>query len=233
MKLRLIAVIGLIFLFSQADAGEDIVLKNKKDKTSYTIGMDIGKNLKGMSDVNPDMLTRGINDAFSGSKPLLTEQEMSGIMKEVKQEIMAKQRELAKEAVKNNKKEGEAFLALNKKKKGVVTLPSGLQYKVIKAGTGETPKLTDTVKTNYQGTLINGTEFDSSYKRGQPVTFPVNGVIRGWTEALQLMKAGSKWELFIPSDLAYGERGAGRAIGPHSALVFEIELISIVKEEKP
>jgi len=126
-----------------------------------------------------------------------------------------------------NQKEGEVFLAENKKKKGVITLPSGLQYQVIKEGTGKIPKATDTVTTHYRGTLIDGTEFDSSYKRGEPASFPVNGVIKGWTEALQLMKVGSKWQLFIPSNLAYGPQGAGQAIGPNATLIFEIELLSI------
>jgi FKBP-type peptidyl-prolyl cis-trans isomerase FklB len=141
--------------------------------------------------------------------------------------MMAKQQELAKIVGEKNQKEGEAFLAENKKKEGVITLPSGLQYKVIKAGSGNKPKATDTVSVHYQGTLVNGTEFDSSYRRGQPVSFPVNGVIPGWTEALQLMEAGAKWQIVIPSNLAYGDRGAGPQIGPNATLIFEIELISI------
>jgi FKBP-type peptidyl-prolyl cis-trans isomerase FklB len=144
--------------------------------------------------------------------------------------MAAFQKEMIAKLGEKNKAEGEAFLAENKKKEGVKTLPSGLQYKVIKAGTGKKPKVTDTVTTHYRGTLMNGTEFDSSYRRGQPVSFQVNGVIPGWTEALQLMEEGAKWQLFIPSNLAYGERGAGRDIGPNATLVFEIELLSI--EEK-
>jgi FKBP-type peptidyl-prolyl cis-trans isomerase FklB len=134
---------------------------------------------------------------------------------------------MAQQLADKNQKEGEVFLAENKKKKGVVTLPSGLQYHVITAGTGKIPKATDTVTTHYRGTLIDGTEFDSSYKRGEPASFPVNGVIKGWTEALQLMKVGSKWQLFIPSNLAYGPQGAGQVIGPSATLIFEIELLSI------
>ena len=145
--------------------------------------------------------------------------------------MMAKQQEMAKKLGEKNKAEGEAFLAENKKKEGVITLPSGLQYKVIKAGTGKKPKATDTVTVHYQGTLIDGKEFDSSYRRGQPVTFPVNGVIPGWTEALQLMEEGAKWQIFIPSSLAYGDRGAGRDIGPHATLIFEIELVSIQEQK--
>jgi FKBP-type peptidyl-prolyl cis-trans isomerase FklB len=161
----------------------------------------------------------------------LSEQEIRETMAVFQKEMMARQEELSKKLGEKNKKEGDVFLAENKKKDGVKTLPSGLQYKVVKAGTGKKPKLTDTVTTHYRGTLIDGTEFDSSYRRGQPATFPVNGVIPGWTEALQLMEEGAKWELFIPSNLAYGERGAGRDIGPHATLIFDIELITIQEKK--
>jgi FKBP-type peptidyl-prolyl cis-trans isomerase FklB len=147
-------------------------------------------------------------------------------------EMMAKQQELAKRLGEKNKKEGEAFLSENRKKEGIKALPSGLQYKVVKAGTGKKPKSTDTVTTHYRGTLIDGTEFDSSYRRGQPASFPVSGVIPGWTEALQLMEEGAKWQLFIPPNLAYGERGAGSQIGPNATLIFEIELISIQEKKQ-
>ena len=232
MKLQLIAALGILFLASQVSAEENLVLKNQKDKVSYIIGMEIGKNFKKQSiDIDPDILTKGIKDAISGGKPLLTEQEIQENMVTFQKEMMAKQEELAKKLGENNKKEGEAFLAENKKKDGVKTLPSGLQYKVTKAGTGKKPKLTDTVTTQYRGTLIDGTEFDSSYRRGQPVSFPVAGVIPGWTEALQLMEEGAKWQLFIPPNLAYGERGAGRDIGPNATLIFEIELVSIQEKK--
>jgi len=181
-------------------------------------------------DLNPDFLLRGIKDAFSGGKALMTDQEIVETMTAFQKEMMAKQQEAAKKLGERNKKEGEVFLVENKKKEGVVTLPSGLQYKVIKPGTDKKPKATDTVKAHYRGTLIDGKEFDSSYRRGEPVSFPVNGVIPGWSEALQLMGEGAKWQVFIPSNLAYGERGAGRDIGPDATLIFEIELISI--EEK-
>ena len=195
---------------------------------SYIIGMDIGNNLKKQSiDVDPNILSKGIKDALAGGKPLLTEQEISETMAAFQKEMMAKQEQVAKK----NKAEGDAFLSENKKKEGVKTLPSGLQYKVIKAGTGKKPKSTDTVTTHYRGTLTNGTEFDSSYKRGQTVSFPVSGVIPGWTEALQLMEEGAKWQLFIPSNLAYGERGAGGLIGPNATLIFEVELISIQEKK--
>jgi FKBP-type peptidyl-prolyl cis-trans isomerase FklB len=157
----------------------------------------------------------------------LTDQEARETMTVFQKEMMAKQEVLAKKLGEKNKKEGEAFLAENKKKEGVKTLPSGLQYRVIKEGTGRKPKATDKVLTHYRGTLIDGTEFDSSYKRGTPTSFKVNEIIPGWTEALQLMKEGAKWQLFIPSNLAYAERGAGRDIGPNATLIFEVELISI------
>jgi FKBP-type peptidyl-prolyl cis-trans isomerase FklB len=227
-KLRLITVLGLVLLASYAYAGENIELKDQKDKVSYSIGMNIGNNLKKQSiEVSPDILLQGIKDALSGGKTLMTEKEVNETMMNFQKEVMAKQQARMKELAEKNKKEGEAFLAENKKKEGVITLPSGLQYKVIKEGDGKIPTINDTVTVNYRGTLIDGKEFDSSYTRGQPVTFPVKGVIPGFSEALQLMKVGSKWQLFIPSNLAYGERGAGEEIGPGATLIFELELVSI------
>jgi len=224
----LITVLSIVLLADTAIAGENIVLEKKNDKISYCIGMDIGKSLKKQPiDINPEILAQGIKDAFSGVKPLLTEEEFRNIMTNFKKEMMDKQRAHLKTLGEKNKKEGETFLAENKKKEDVVTLPSGLQYKVINEGKGEIPKLTDTVTVHYRGTLIDGSEFDSSYRRGQPATFKVNGVIAGWTEALQLMKVGSKWRIFVPSNLAYGERGAGREIGPNATLTFNVELLSI------
>ncbi len=228
MKLHLIVVLCIVLLASMVYAGEESVLKTQKDKLSYSIGVDIGNSMKRQSlDIDPDLLAKGIKDAFSGSKPLLTEEEVRETLMALQKEMMAKQNEQAKILAEKNKKQGEAFLAENKKKKGVKTLSSGLQYKIITEGTGKTPKATDTVTVNYRGTLMDGTEFDSSYKRGQPATFPVSGVIKGWTEALQLMKEGAKWQLFIPSNLAYGERSAGSIIGPNAVLIFEVELISV------
>ena len=228
MKLQLLVALGVVLLVTQVSAQEKSALKNQKEKMSYIIGMDIGNNLKKQSiDIDPNILAKGVKDALSGSQPLLTEQEVHETTMAFQKEMMAKQEEVGKK----NKREGETFLAENKKKEGVKTLPSGLQYKVIKAGTGKKPKLTDTVTTHYRGTLINGTEFDSSYRRGQTVSFQVNGVIPGWTEALQLMEEGAKWQLFIPSNLAYGERGAGRDIGPNATLIFEIELLSIQEKK--
>jgi FKBP-type peptidyl-prolyl cis-trans isomerase FklB len=228
MKFKLIIVLGILLLVSQVNAQEKLVLKDQKDKMSYIIGTDIGNNLKKQSiSVNPKILAKGIEDALGGAKSLLTEQEVQETMTAFQKEMMVKQAEVGKK----NKTEGEAFLAENKKKEGVKTLPSGLQYKVMKTGNGKKPKSNDTVTVHYRGTLIDGTEFDSSYRRGQPATFQVSGVIPGWTEGLQLMDEGAKWQLFIPSNLAYGERGAGGMIGPNATLIFEVELISIQEKK--
>jgi FKBP-type peptidyl-prolyl cis-trans isomerase FklB len=228
MKSGLIIALCIGILAGQVYA-QDVVLQTQKDKVSYSIGMDIGMTLKNQSiEVDPAILSRGIKDSMTGQKPLMTEQEIRDTITAFQKEMTAKQQELAKQMGEKNKKEGETFLAENKKKEGVKTLASGLQYKVIKAGTGKKPKATDTVTTNYRGTLVDGTEFDSSARQGKPATFRVNGVIPGWTEALQLMEEGAKWQLFIPSNLAYGERGTqGGPIGPNAALIFDIELISI------
>jgi len=233
MLFRLVAIVGIVLLAGSAHGADSTVLKTQKDKVSYSIGLDLGTNFKQQAiEVDPDILARGVKDAMSDAKPLLTEEEVKAVMSAFEQEMKEKTIAHNKELGEKNIKEGEAFLAENKKKEGVVTLPSGLQYKVITAGTGKKPKATDTVTTQYRGTLIDGTEFDSSYKRGQPATFPVAGVITGWTEALQLMPVGSKWQLYIPSNLAYGPRGAGNLIGPNSTLVFEVELLSIEAKTK-
>lgn len=229
MRMRWMAVVGIALLAGAAWAAEEAsVLKTQKDKVSYGIGMNIGSSLKRDGvDVDADLLVRGLKDGLSGGKTLLSDEEYRATMTALQKEMMEKQAAVAKAAAEKNKVEGDAFLAANAKKEGVVTLPSGLQYKVIKSGTGKAPAAGDTVETHYRGTLIDGTEFDSSYKRGQAVTFPVNGVIPGWTEALQKMKEGDKWQLFIPPNLAYGERGAGREIGPNATLIFEVELIAV------
>ena len=182
--------------------------------------------------VDPDLVSRGLKDGMAGGKMLMTEDEARAAMMEMQQEVQKRQQEKMKVLGEANKKEGDAFLAANKAKEGVVTLPSGLQYKILTAGTGPKPTATDKVVCNYRGTLIDGKEFDSSYKRNEPATFSVNGVIKGWTEALQLMPTGSKWQLFVPPDLAYGERGAGQDIGPDATLIFEVELLSIAEKEK-
>jgi len=232
MILRVMVAALFVLAAGSAGAQEKPALKDQKEKISYIIGMDIGGNFKKQSiDIDPDMMARGIKDGLSGAKPLLSEQEAREVMTAFEKEMQARHEVAQKAAGEKNKKEGEVFLAENKKKEGVKTLPSGLQYKMIKPGTGKKPAATDTVTTHYKGTLIDGTEFDSSYKRGKPATFPVNGVIPGWTEALQLMEEGAQWQLFIPSNLAYGERGAGRVIGPHATLIFEVELISIQEKK--
>jgi FKBP-type peptidyl-prolyl cis-trans isomerase FklB len=206
-----------------------LTLKTQKDKASYAIGLNIGKSMhKDSVDIDPSILLRGLKDGLAGSKPLLTDDEARAAMVTLQSEMRKKQEEKMLVQGEANKKEGETFLADNKTKDGVVTLPSGLQYKILKEGTGPKPVATDTVVCNYKGTLLDNTEFDSSYKRGQPATFPVSGVIKGWTEALQLMPVGSKWQLFIPSELAYGARGGpGGGIGPNATLIFEVELMSV------
>jgi FKBP-type peptidyl-prolyl cis-trans isomerase FklB len=210
-----------------------LTLKTDKDKASYAIGRSFGSSLRKQSiEVEPSILVRGLKDGLADSKPLLTEDEMKDAISHVQADARKKQEEKMAQAGDANKKEGQAFLDANKLKEGVVTLPSGLQYKILQAGTGPKPTTTDSVVCNYRGTLINGKEFDSSYKRGQPATFPVSGVIKGWTEALQLMPVGSKWQLFVPSELAYGARGAGGDIGPNATLIFEVELISIQAKSK-
>src|SRR6266487_5829430 len=202
-------------------------LKDQKDKISYSIGLNIGFNLSRQNvQINPDVVSAGIKDAIAG-KPQLTTDQVKEVMATFEKDMEQKQ----KAAGDKNASEGAKFLEENKKKEGVKATVSGLQYKVIKDGTGAQPKATDTVTVNYRGTLINGTEFDSSYKRGQPATFPLNGVIKGWTEGVQLMKVGSKYQFFIPPNLAYGERSVGPDIAPNSMLIFEVELLGVKPPE--
>jgi FKBP-type peptidyl-prolyl cis-trans isomerase len=227
-RLTLAALCAVITFSAAVHAADPPALQGEKEKLGYSIGMDIGATLKRQSvDVDVDSLTKGLKDSYTGGKTLLTEEESREAIVNYQKQVMEKQAEAMKQLGEKNKAEGEKFLAENGKKEGVKTLPSGLQYKEITPGTGKSPKLTDTVTTHYRGTLIDGKEFDSSYKRGEPATFPVSGVIAGWTEALQLMKEGAKWQIFLPPNLAYGERGAGRDIGPNATLVFEVELISV------
>ena len=233
MKKSLIIVLLSLALVRFAPAA-DPQLKDQKDKVSYSIGLDIGSTLKRqLIDVNEEVLNRGIQDGISGQKALMTEDQMKETMQAFQKDMLAKQAAAKKEAGEKNGTAGKKFLEENKAKPGVKTTADGLQYKVEKEGTGPMPKATDTVKVNYRGTTIEGTEFDSSYKRGEPATFPVNRVIKGWTEALQLMKVGSKYQLFIPADLAYGERGAGADIGPNSVLIFDVELLGIEPPAAP
>jgi FKBP-type peptidyl-prolyl cis-trans isomerase FklB len=229
MKYVALAGLSILFVACQGNTQDKAkTMKTMQDSVSYSIGLDIGKNLKQQSvDVNPEMVAQGIGDIQSGTDPKLTEGQVRDILTAFQEQMVTKHNEKNKVEGEKNKKEGEVFLAENKKDKDVVTLASGLQYKVMSMGTGKKPAADATVTVNYSGTLIDGTEFDSSFKRGEPATFPVNGVIKGWTEALQLMPVGSKWKLFIPSNLAYGESGAGGMIGPNSTLIFEVELLAI------
>jgi FKBP-type peptidyl-prolyl cis-trans isomerase len=202
-------------------------LKTAKDKASYAIGMSMAKGMKAQGvDVDPAILARGLKDGLAG-KPQLTDEEAQAALTQLQTDLRAKQEEKSKIIADTNLKEGQAFLSANKAQSGVVALPSGLQYKILQQGTGPKPTKDDSVVCQYKGTLLNGKEFDSSYKRGQPATFPVSQVIKGWTEALQLMPVGSKWQLWIPPDLAYGPKAAGPDITPNSTLVFEVELVSI------
>jgi len=213
---------------SAGGSGASQPLVTKKDKLSYAIGMNFGHGLKQQPiEVDPKIVAQGFRDSFAGGKTALTEDEVRTLLTELQTELQGKQEAMMQQLQGANKKEGDAFLLANKTKEGVVTLPSGLQYKILTEGKGPKPTASDAVVCNYRGTLINGKEFDSSYKRGQPASFPVGGVIKGWTEALQLMPVGSKWELYVPASLAYGDRGAGPDIGPGATLIFEVELLSI------
>ena len=229
MKSYLTSVVILGLLASPALAQEKLDLKDQKQRASYSIGADIGGNFKRQDlEISASALAAGISDAFAG-KLQLTEPEMKAALAEFRTNMMAKMEAKQKTDSEKNGKEGEAFLAANAKKEGVKTLPSGLQYKVLKSGTGKSPKATDKVKVHYHGTLIDGTVFDSSVDRNEPATFGLNQVIPGWTEALQLMKEGDKWQLVIPAKLAYGEHPQpGGKIGPNAVLIFEVELLSIV-----
>jgi FKBP-type peptidyl-prolyl cis-trans isomerase FklB len=229
MKRFLIIISASLIAFPLFGQEKSPQLKDQKDKVSYGIGMQIGFNLARQKvDINPDILAAGIKDSLAG-KPQLTPDQVKEVMAQFEKDMEQKQKQLGEK----NKTEGAKFLEENKNKPGVKTTASGLQYKVEKEGTGPQPKATDMVTVNYRGTLVDATEFDSSYKRGQPATFPVNGVIKGWTEALQLMKKGAKYQLFIPSNLAYGERAMGPDIGANSTLIFEVELMDIKPPPTP
>jgi FKBP-type peptidyl-prolyl cis-trans isomerase FklB len=228
MKIKGLGILAVLLTVTLASAQDATVLKDQKDKVNYGVGVNIGYNLKNFPvALDLDLLIKGIKDSISGAKLLMTEEEIREVMMGVQKEVAAKHETRMKELGEKNKKEGDAFLTENKKKEGVVSLPSGLQYKILTAGTGKTPTDTDTVTVHYSGTLLDGTVFDSSYRRGEPATFPINGIIPGWIEALKLMKEGAKWQLVIPPGLAYGERGAGAVIGPNATLLFDVELISI------
>ena len=216
----------------------DSRFKDLNEQHSYTLGMVIANDMKrnlqrGGYEFDPEVLSRAFADVLTGKSTVISSNEASTFFKAYNQEVRAVAEAKRKAEGEKNKKAGEDFLAANKSKEGVITLPSGLQYKILKTGTGAVPKLTDLVSVNYKGTLIDGTEFDSSYTRGEPATLGVRGVVKGWTEALQLMTVGSKWQLFIPAPLAYGERGSPPKIGPNSALVFEVDLLDIKQPPTP
>jgi FKBP-type peptidyl-prolyl cis-trans isomerase FklB len=223
MKSMLLSAVALFLAVSVFAEEKPPQLKDLKDKASYSLGLNYGMNFKTQNvDLNADAFAAGFKDGTNGKKPLLTVEEVKATLTAFQQEIQTKQQAMAQK----NAAEGEKFLAENKTKEGLKTTASGLQYKVLKEGAGAQPKSSDSVTVNYRGTLLDGTEFDSSYKRGEPATFPVGGVIKGWTEALQLMKVGSKFQLFIPANLAYGEQGRP-GIPPNSVLIFEVELMDV------
>ena len=226
---RIVCTVWVLLLTSGVGwAGGELDLNDERIKRSYSVGYQVGGDFsrQGM-EINPEVLIKGIQDALSGTEPEMSEQEMRQTLVDLNKKVLALQKEKEMAFAERNSAEGKAFLDENGKKDSIKILSSGLQYEVIKGGTGAPPKATDTVTVHYRGTLIDGTEFDSSYSRNQPATFALNRVIKGWTEGLQLMKPGAKFLFFIPPDLAYGERGAGGTIGPNSTLIFEVELLSV------
>lgn len=229
MKFKLfVALVITAVLTTSSLMAQTGLLKDETDRISYSIGLSIGSNFKQQSiNITLEPLMAGIKDALLNRKPMMTEAEIKATMEGFRRQMTEKMNQKKASEAGKNLEQGQAFLSQNGKKDGIVTTASGLQYEIVKKGTGPKPKATDTVVTHYTGTLLDGKVFDSSYKRNAPATFPVNGVIKGWTEALQLMETGSKWKLYIPSNLAYGERGAGNVIGPNATLVFEIELLEI------
>jgi FKBP-type peptidyl-prolyl cis-trans isomerase len=228
MKAFALIILGAMMATQSLDAQQAKSLSTKKQKISYGIGREMGRNIRQQeADVDLDALLKGMKDGVSNAKPAIAEEEIQALLEAYSREMMEKQTSKAKEQGDKNKKAGEAFLASNKKKDGVTTLANGIQYRILKAGNGPKPTKDKTVVCHYRGTLTDGTEFDSSIKRNEPATFPVVNVIQGWQEILPMMPVGSKWEVVIPSNLGYGERGTGGAIGPNATLIFEIELLSI------
>jgi FKBP-type peptidyl-prolyl cis-trans isomerase FklB len=227
MKSALSLLSVMILLSGQVWAAEATALKSSKDKLSYSIGVSVGKTIQQQElDIDVNKVVVGLKDVLKKGKLAMTEDEMRQILTALQKDLMEKQIAKNKDIAEKNKKEGEAFLAENKKKEGVITLPSGIQYKIITASVGKKPTEADTIECNYRGTLINGTEFDSSYRTGKAATFKLSTLIPGWRDALVLMPVGSKWQIFIPAALAYGERGQG-PITPNSTLIFEVELLAI------
>ncbi len=226
MKLTIAGLVALCLVSTQSFG--QVSVKTDKEKLSYSLGYQFGQNAKRNTlDLDPDVFAAAIKDVLADSKPALTDDEMRTVVQDFQQKLQQKLMAQAQEQANKNKADGDAFRAKNKKNKGVTTLASGLQYRVVKAGTGKKPTLADSVTAHYSGKLVNGKEFDSSYKRGQPATFPLGGVIKGWQEALPLMQEGAKWEVVIPPELGYGPTGAGQNIGPNETLIFEIELITV------
>lgn len=232
MQLIFITHLSLILFFGVCLAGEDMNLDDEKVKLSYSVGYQVGSDfVRQGKDIDPDVLLQGVLDAMSDNEPIMSHKEMRIVLTDLQRDIVAAQEKRMLERAENMLAAGKRFLAENAKKEGVKTLPSGLQYKIMEEGTGRTPSETDSVTVHYKGTLIDGTLFDSSYRRKKPATFPVNGVIDGWTEALLLMKEGAHWKLFIPPELAYGDKRTG-SIEPNSTLIFDVELISVQSGEK-
>ncbi len=230
MKIKLVAAAAMGLAISTANAADAPALTTDIDKLSYSVGIDLGKNLKKQDiQINPTIMAKGIQDGLTGGKLLLTEQQMKDVLSKFQKDLMAKRAAQFNSKATENKEKGDKFLAENKTKSGVVTLPSGLQYKILTSGTGEKPAKDDEVTVEYTGKLIDGTVFDSTEKAGKPATFKVSQVIPGWIEALQLMPAGSTWELYVPSSLAYGARSVGGPIGPNETLIFNVHLISVKK----
>lgn len=233
MKYSGASLLGILFLFNVCFAQEKSELKDQKDRESYSLGYQFGQNLKQQGvDLNLQIYASAIEDALGEKQSRMTAEEIQTTVAGFRQRLMSAQEKVMKEQAVKNLAEAKVFLDENQKREGIKTLPSGLQYKALTEGSGRMPKASDTVNVHYRGTLPDGTEFDSSYKRGKPESFPVKRVIPGWTEALQLMKEGSKWQLFIPPELGYGERGQG-GIPPNSALIFEVELLSLVDGSGP
>jgi FKBP-type peptidyl-prolyl cis-trans isomerase FklB len=225
-------VLSGALLFDVCLANDNLDFKNEKIRFSYSLGYRIGGDIKRRHiEVNPELLLKGVQDAVVGNKPLMSQREMRSTLANLNRAFAAAQERKVKAQAEQNLAAGKAFLARNAKEEGVKILPSGLQYRVIKEGSGKTPKSNERITVHYRGTLIDGTEFDSSYRRGKPATFRVEGVIAGWTEALKLMKEGDRWQLFIPPELAYGDKRTG-SIEPNSALIFELELISVKSSEQ-
>ncbi len=235
MKLKTVTLCALLSVSCTGFASQAAKngLNNEVDKLSYTFGANMGQSFKQQDvKINPKLVYKGLEDAMTGKDLLMTKEQMNAVLTQFQKDMIIKQEGKIQKDGADNKQKGEAFLANNKKQKDIVTTASGLQYKVIKEGKGKHPMATDEVTVEYTGKLIDGTVFDSTDKNGKPVSFNVSGVIQGWTEALKLMRPGAEWEVFVPSDLAYGSRGMGGPIGPNETLIFNIHLISVQKGDK-